>query len=126
MQQAPCPQTLINWVNRLTIVRLDAARTRRGLPLDQPPFPNGLIWMIAISIGLGSGKILAVLALEAPHQQLVSGAPTLGHGHCLGVAVADAWTGETSAELLKRLIAQVGRPTAYRKDNGSDLYKAAA
>src|SRR2546426_3579416 len=126
MKKAPCPQTLINWVIRLTIVRLDAARTRRGLPLDQTPCTNGLIWMIDISLGLGSGKILAVVALEAHHHQLVSGAPTLRHVHCIGVAVADAWTGETIAELLKRLIAQMGRPAAYLKDRGSDLHKAAA
>lgn len=126
IQKAPCPQTIINWVIRLTIVRIAAARTVRGLPLEQAPFTNGLIWMIDISIGLGSGKILAVLALDAHHHQLVSGAPTLRHVHCLGVAVADSWTGETIAELLKRLIAQLGRPAAYLKDRGSDLHKAAA
>jgi hypothetical protein len=126
IQKAPCPQTIINWVIRLTIVRIDAARAVRGLPLEQAPFTNGLIWMIDISIGLGSGKILAVLALDAHHHQLVSGAPTLRHVHCLGVAVADSWTGETIAELLKRLIAQMGRPAAYLKDRGSDLHKAAA
>src|SRR6266516_4009364 len=126
IQKAPCPQTIINWVIRLTIVRIDAARTVRGLPLEQAPFTNGLIWMIDLSIGLGAGKILAVLALDAHHHQLVSGAPTLRHVHCLGVAVADSWTGETIAELLKRLIAQMGRPAAYLKDGGSDLHKAAA
>jgi hypothetical protein len=126
LQKAPCPHTIINWVSRLTIVRIDAARTVRGLPLEQAPFTNGLIWMIDISIGLGSGKMLAVLALDAHHHQLVSGAPTLRHVHCLGVAVADSWTGETIAELLKRLIAQMGRPAAYLKDRGSDLHKAAA
>jgi len=126
IQKAPCPQTIINWVIRLTIVRIDAARTLRGLPLEEAPFTNGLIWMIDLSIGLGSGKILAVLALDAQHYQLVSGAPTLRHVHCLGVAVADAWTGDTIAEVLKRLIAPLGRPTAYLKDRGSDLQKAAA
>ena len=126
IQKAPCPQTIINWVIRLTIVRIDAARTLRGLPLDHAPFTNGLIWMIDISIGLGSGKILAVLALDAHHHQLAAGAPALRHVHCLGVAVADSWTGDTIAELLKRLIAQMGRPAAYLKDSGSDLHKAAA
>ncbi len=111
---------------RLTIVRIDAARTLRGLPLDQAPFTNGLIWMIDISIGLGAGKIVAVLALDAHHHQLVRGAPALGHVHCVGVAVGDSWTGETIAELLKRLIAQMGRPAASLKDGGSDLHKAAA
>jgi len=125
IQQAPCAQTIINWVIRLTIVRIDAARTLRGLPLDQAPFTNGLIWIIDISIGLGAGKILAVLALDAHHHHLVRGAPALRHVHCIGVAVADSWTGETIAELLKRLIAQMGRPAAYLKDGGSDLHKAA-
>ena len=96
----------------------------RGLPRPGP-FTNGLIWMIDISIGLGSGKIVAVLALDAHHHQLESGAPALRHVHCIGVAVADAWT-ETIAELLKRLIAQMGRPAAYLKDNGSELHKAVA
>ncbi len=126
IKQTPCPQTIINWVIRLTIVRIDAARTLRGLPLDQAPFTNGLIWMIAISIGLGAGKMVAVLALDAHHHQLVRGAPALGHVHCVGVAVGDSWTGDTIAELLKRLIAQMGRPAAYLKDGGSDLHKAAA
>jgi hypothetical protein len=126
IRKAPCAQTIINWVIRLTIVRIDAARTVRGLPLDPAPFTNGLIWMIDISIGLGSGKIVAVLALDAHHHQLESGAPALRHVHCIGVAVADSWTGETIAELLKRLIAQMGRPAAYLKDNGSELHKAAA
>jgi hypothetical protein len=123
--KAPCAQTIINWVIRLSIVRIEAARTVRGLPLHPAPFSNGLIWMIDISIGLGSGKILAVLALDAHHHQLVSGAPTLSHAHCLGVAVADSWTGDTIAEVLKQLIATLGRPAAYLKDAGSDLHKAA-
>ena len=38
----------------------------------------------------------------------------------------DSWTGDTIAELLKRLIAQMGRPAAYLKDGGSDLHKAVA
>jgi hypothetical protein len=126
IHKAPCAQTIIHWVLRLTIVRIDAARTVRGLFLDPTPFTNGLIWMIDISIGLGAGKIVAVLALDAHHHQLESGAPALRHVHCIGVAVADAWTGETIAALLKRLIGQLGRPTAYLKDNGSELQKAVA
>ena len=124
INKAPCPQTVINWVIRLTIVRLDAARQLRGLPLSQAPFTNGLIWIIDISIGLGSGKILAVLAIAAHHHQLAPGAPSLQHARCIGVSVADAWTGDTIAELLGRLIARVGRPAAYLKDAGSELHKA--
>lgn len=124
--KAPCPQTIINWVIRLAIVRMDSARAFRGLPLEAAPFSNGLIWMIDISIGLGCGKILTVLALDAHHHQLAPGAPTLHHVRCMGVAVAVAWNGDTIADFLKRLIAQMGRPAAYLKDGGSDLHRAAA
>jgi len=126
IKKAPCPQTIINWVIRLTIVRIDAARTLRGLPLRQAPFTNGLFWMIDISIGLGTGKLLAVLAFDAHHHQLAPGALSLPRVQCIGVCVADSWTGETIAEVLKRLIAQMGRPVAYLKDGGGDLHKAVA
>jgi len=125
IKKAPCPQTIINWVMRLAIVRIEAARGLKGLPLRQAPFTNGLIWLIDTSIGLGTGKILAVLACDAHHHQLASGALALEHIHCIGVSVADSWTGETIADLLERLIARMGRPAAYLKDGGSDLQKAA-
>lgn len=126
IRKAPCPQTIINWVIRLAIVRMDSARTLRGLPLEAAPFTNGLIWIIDLSIGLGCGKILTVLALDAHHHQLESGAPTLHHVRCMGVAVAVCWNGDTIADFLKRLIAVMGRPAAYLKDGGSDLHRAAA
>lgn len=124
IKKAPGPQTVINWVMRLAIVRIEAARGLKGLPLSQAPFTNGLIWMLDMSIGLGTGKILAVLACDAHHHQLAPGALALEHVHCIGVCVADSWTGETIADVLKRLIAQMGRPAAYLKDGGSDLHKA--
>jgi len=126
IKHAPCPQTVINWVIRLSMVRIESARGLRGLPLAQAPFSNGLLWILDLSIGLGSGKILAVLALDAHHHQRLGAAPSLEHVHCIGVAVADAWTGESIADMLDRLIAQMGRPAAYLKDGGSDLQKAAA
>src|SRR2546430_7659161 len=126
IKKAPCPQTVINWVTRLAMVRTQSARLREGLPLRQTPFSNGLIWLIDISIGLGTGKILAVLAVDAHHHQLVPSALSLDRVHCIGVSVADAWTGGTIADLLDRLIAQMGRPAAYLKDGGSDLHKAVA
>jgi len=126
IKKVPCAQTLINWVIRLSIVRLQSARLLQGLPLSRAPFSNGLIWMIDISIGLGTGKILAVVAMDAHHHHLTPGAPALEHARCIGVSVADSWTGDTIAELLGRLIAQVGRPAAYLKDAGSELHKAVA
>src|SRR5712691_6111701 len=125
IKRAPCPQTVINWLIRLSIVRIECARGLRGLPLAQAPFSNGLIWMIDVSIGLGSGKILAVLAIDAHHHQLLGAASALEHVHCIGVSVGESWTGDAIADVLNRLIAQMGRPAAYLKDGGSDLHKAA-
>ncbi len=124
--KAPCPQTVINWITRLAIVRGDATRSLRGLPLRAAPFSNGLLWMIDISIGLGTGKILAVVAIDAHHHHLRPRAPSLAHVHCMGVSVAETWTGDTIAAFLGRLIARVGRPAAYLKDGGGDLRKAVA
>jgi len=124
IQKAPCPQTIINWVTRLAIVRLQSVRLLKGPVLSQAPFSNGLIWMIDISIALGSGKIVAVLALDAQHHRLTQAAPSLGQVRCLAVSVAVSWTGDTLADLLKRLIAVMGRPAAYLKDAGSELHKA--
>jgi hypothetical protein len=109
---------------RRSIVRIDAVRTLRGIPLSQAPFTNGLIWMIDISIGLGTGKILAVLAVDAHHHQRAPDALALHDVHCIGVCVADSWTGDAIAEVLKHLSAQMGRPAAYLKDGGSELHKA--
>jgi hypothetical protein len=124
IQKAPCPQTIINWVTRLSIVRMHSARLLKGSALSQAPFSNGLIWMIDVSIALGSGTIVAVLALDAHHHHLHQAAPSLGQGRCLAVSVAASWTGESIAALLQRLIATGGRPAAYLKDAGSELHKA--
>src|SRR3989442_2653442 len=123
IKKAPCPQTIINWVTRLSIVRIQSARLLQGFPLSQAPFSNGLIWMIDVSIALGAGKIVAVLALDA-HHYLTETALGLGQVRCLAVSVAVSWTGESIADVLKRLIATVGRPAAYLKDAGSELHKA--
>jgi hypothetical protein len=125
IKRAPCAQTVINWVIRLSIVRIESAGGLRGLPLAHAPFSNGLIWMIDRSIGLGSGKILAVLAIDAQHHPLWGAAPSLRHVRGIGVSVAESWTGESMADMLDRLIAHMGRPAASLKDGGSDLHKAA-
>jgi hypothetical protein len=122
IRKAPYAQTIINWVTRLSLVRIQSGSTRRGL--HRPVFSNGWIWMIDMSIALGRGKILTVLALRADHHKLTSAAPDFEDIHCVAVAVADSWTGETIASFLKRVIAATGRPVAYLKDGGADLQKA--
>ena len=123
LRKAPSHQTIINWFTRLSILKM------QSVPLIQSStqrlFSNGFIWLVDISIGLGSGKILTVLALDVEHHNLMPGAPTLKNAHCVGVSVAESWTGEDIAQFLKKIIGILGRPIAYLKDGGADLGKAA-
>jgi len=57
IKQAPCLQTVSHWVIRLAIVRLQAARWRRGLSLSPAPCSHGLLWLRASRMGLGTGKM---------------------------------------------------------------------
>lgn len=122
--KAPCPQTVINWVMRLSIVRMQSLQLLQDAARPLLPFTNGLIWMIDTSITLGTGKLLSVLALDAHHYRLVGCAPGFQQVRCVAVAVSPSWTGERLAALLERVISVVGRPAAYLKDGGSELKKA--
>jgi hypothetical protein len=122
--KAPCPQTVIHWVMRLSVVRMQSARLLQGAARHLIPFTNGLIWMMDTSITLGTGKLLSVLALDAHHYQLAGVAPGFQHVRCIAVAVSPSWTGDRLADLLERVIAVVGRPAAYLKDGGSELKQA--
>ena len=123
--RAPSYQTIINWLMRLSIVKMQSIYQVRATTCPGDPFSNGFIWLVDISIGLGDGKILTVLALDAQHHGVISGAPTLQHVHCVGVAVAASWTGDTIANFIKKIIGILGRPVAYLKDGGADLRRAA-
>ena len=124
IKKAPCPQTIINWSIRLSIVRIRNSSQMVGPRIEKDLFSNGFIWMIDASIGLGSGKILALLALKADHHVLNKNAPTLKSVHCVAVSVASSWTGETVADFLQKVISVTGRPLAWLKDGGTDLAKA--
>lgn len=122
--KAPCPQTVINGVMRLSIVRMQSVKLLQGVARHLIPFTNGLLWMIDSSITLGTGKLLSVLVLDAHHYQLAGGAPGFQHVHCIAVSVSPSWTGERLADLRERAISVGGRPAAYLKDGGSELKKA--
>jgi len=66
------------------------------------------------------------LARDARHHARQASAPGLEHVHPFAVSVAESWTGEAVAEVLKELIGTLGRPVALLKDGGSALAKAAA
>ncbi len=95
-----------------------------GSQIENASFSNDSIFMIDTSIGLGSGKILAVLALDMKHHVRNEGAPNLQNIRCVAVSVAVSWTGESIANFLEKIIAVIGRPAAYLKDGGKDLGKA--
>jgi hypothetical protein len=122
--KAPCTQTIINWVTRLSIARMQNCTVPVGSQISGNRFSNGLIFMIDASIGLGNGKILAVLALDAKHHAFNQSAPGLENVTCIAVSVAASWTGELIADFLQKIIAVTGRPAAYLKDGGTDLAKA--
>jgi hypothetical protein len=88
-------------------------------------FSEGFVWLIDISIGLGSGKILSVLALDLKYYQEHNSAPKRQDVICIATSVAVSWTGETIMEFLKKVIAKVGgAPSAFLKDGGKDLEKS--
>jgi hypothetical protein len=120
----PCTQTIINWVSRLSITRIHNADQPVSSQIDSNLFSNRFIWSIDISIGLGSGKILAVLALDTKHHVLNQGAPKLQNVNCVAVSVAASWDGVSIAEFLRKVIAISGKPVAFLKDGGKDLAKA--
>ena len=124
LAKAPCPQTIINWVARLAIVRMQDDMPRVDLRTGIPLFSRGFILLLDATIGLGQGKIMTVLALDTTHYLVHPGAPSLQQVKCVAVSVADTWTGETIAALLQKLIARIGSPVAYLKDGGTDLGKA--
>ncbi len=122
----PCAQTVINWVTRLSIARIQDASQMAGMAerIAGDIFSNGFVWMIDATVGFGTGKVLAVLALNVRHHSLNNAAPNLNDVHCIAVSVAASWTGELVADFLKKVIGIVGRPAAFLKDGGSDLAKA--
>ncbi|MBF0208637.1 MAG: hypothetical protein HQK53_17340 [Oligoflexia bacterium] len=124
LERIPCPQTIINWITRLSIVKMERPFQIIGNRPCGDIFSNGFYWMIDVSIGLGVGKILSVLALNIHYHQFNSGAPSLKNVHCIGVSVAASWNGETIADFLKKIIEIRGRPSAFIKDGGTDLAKA--
>jgi len=124
LAKTPCTQTIINWVTRLSIVRMKDVMPLVDFETDTSLYSNGFIFLLDASIGLGKGKILTVLALDANHHLLNPGAPFLQNIQCVAVSVADTWTGETIAVLLQKIITRIGRPVAYLKDGGTDLGKA--
>ncbi|MDM8538318.1 hypothetical protein QUF70_16305 [Desulfobacterales bacterium HSG17] len=121
--KVPCIQTIINWVTRLSIARMQNPAYLKCPSIDKSGFTNGFLWIIDISIGLGSGKILTIMAINPKHHILNDGAPKLQNVHCVAAGVAESWTGEAIADFLQKIIAVTGRPIGYLKDGGKDLAK---
>jgi hypothetical protein len=124
LTRAPCAQTISNWVIRLSIAKTQLAPIEQCNEIIQPATQKS-VWLMDLSIGLGAGKILSILALNLKHHQQHNNAPTLQDVACIAVSVAASWSGEAIADFLKTVMAQVGEsPSAFLKDGGTDLEKA--
>lgn len=121
IQKPPCPQTVINWTCKLSLVKISSVI---DIPALRSGFSNGWIFLIDESIGHSGCKILAVLGVRLEHYKINNGYPTFSDVQCAGVAVAPSWTGENIANFLRKLVAITGRPSAFLKDGGSNLEKA--
>lgn len=44
LKKVPCPQTIINWVTRLSLVRIRSARMLKGLPVAKEP--RARVWVV--------------------------------------------------------------------------------
>jgi hypothetical protein len=122
----PCVQTCINVVTKLAIAKMLLVKNIVTEKNPANPFSNGWMWMLDTTIGLASGKILAVLAFPANFFAKNNRAPTLDDVHVVGIAVAKSWTGENISEFLKEIISVIGYPIAFIKDGGLDLAKASS
>jgi hypothetical protein len=122
--KVPCPQTIINWVIRYSLTKIWNYNPPAPLHIANEQYSNGSIWIIDTSIGLGAGKILAVLELKVNHHEINEGAPTLQNINCVAISVSRSWTGEAIANFLQKIITVTGTPVAYLKDGGTDLAKA--
>lgn len=124
LKKGPCPQTIVNWVQRLSLVRMQISLPSTKNQLKSDIFSNQSIWIIDESIALGAGKILAVLAFDLTHYNENAKAVTFQNVRCIGVKVEFSWVGETVADFLQKIIAVLGRPSAFLKDGGGNLSKA--
>jgi hypothetical protein len=123
LPKTPCPQTVSNWVTRLSMVKMQTvSQSMREALMSR--YTHGYVWMIDLSIGLGSGKILSVLALPLQHYQNHAHAPRLQDVQCVAVSVANSWKGEDIAGFLMKVMARTGSPSAFLKDGGADLNRA--
>ena len=119
-----CPQSIINWVTRLSIVRIRTYAPPGSGANGPAPFSNGTMWLIDISIALSSAKILTIIALDLRHHAEHEEAPTLLDYRCVAVAVAESWNGLSEADFMERVIEVTGRPAGLLMDGGTDLGKS--
>lgn len=122
------PQTIINYVQRLVIVRLRSI----SLPtIDdcslRTRFSNGWIWILDATVFTANGSALAIIAVPVGFYGDVDEAgKTLSLKDVSFVAgrVRKSWNGDAVREFLQEVIAIHGRPSAILRDQGSDLERA--
>ena len=120
----PCPQTICNWVNKLSLARLWTVPEVIRLSTPKSMFANGWMFMIDESIGHACGKMLLVLGIRVDHYANNPAYPNMSDVRPIAVAVAKSWTGESIAAFIQELIGVCGRPAGFLSDGGKNLGKA--
>ncbi len=124
IEQAPCPHTLRHGVRRRAMVRSPSAGRLQGGPGRFAPWAQGVSWRRASSRALGTGKRVAVVALDAPHPPRTAAAPGRPQVRGRAGSGAASWTGASLAEVRRRLRAVRGRPAASRTAGARDRHHA--
>lgn len=79
--------------------------------------------IIDASIDVAVQKVLVILRVPVAALQARGSAVTLQDAECIGISIADTWTGESVSRFLQETFERSGDPVAIIKDGGSDLNK---
>jgi hypothetical protein len=113
----------IGWVPHFTSVINWSLRV--GLGLLQQVAPIAEPWMAIVdhSIDVGTKKALVVLRVPLAALSQRGAAIQLEDCQCIGLRIAETVNGETVAQHLAAIFAQVGTPVAITKDCDATLHK---
>lgn len=115
--KVPVANTIREWALRVGLYLLSHTVSKR----------TDWIWVIDLSVELGSAKCLVILGISqaAWNERLASGSGALTHEHMsvLALDVLDQCNGETIKERLEAVSQRVGSPVQIVSDHGSDIKK---
>ncbi len=109
----PSFSSVINWIGRLGIQKLESARKLSG----------DWVAIVDMSIDVAFKKALVVLRVPLEIFDGRREALSLNDVSCVGLEVSKQWNGEMVNEALQRILGEGHSLKVILKDNGSDLAK---